>query len=42
MTEWIRKKGVITPVPLSEWNIVPEHWVSGAEAREKKLLFGNN
>jgi 2',3'-cyclic-nucleotide 2'-phosphodiesterase/3'-nucleotidase len=42
MTEWIRKKRVITPVPLSEWSIVPEHWVSGAATREKKLLFGNN
>ncbi len=42
MTEWIRKKGEITPVPLSEWSIVPEHWASGAERRERKLLFGNN
>jgi 2',3'-cyclic-nucleotide 2'-phosphodiesterase / 3'-nucleotidase len=42
MTEWIRKKGEITPVPLSEWKIEPEHWVSDAAEREKKLLFGNN
>ena len=42
MTEWIRKKGEITPVPLSEWSVVPEHWVTEAAGREKKLLFGNN
>jgi 2',3'-cyclic-nucleotide 2'-phosphodiesterase/3'-nucleotidase len=42
MTEWIRVKGEITPVPLSEWKVIPEQWVSEAAKREKKLLFGNN
>jgi len=42
MTEWISEKGEITPVPLSEWKVIPEQWVSEAAKREKKLLFGNN
>lgn len=42
MTEWIREKGVITPVPQSEWSVIPVHWASEAAKREKKLLFGNN
>jgi hypothetical protein len=42
MTEWIRKKGEITPVPLTEWRIIPETWASEAARREKKMLFGNN
>ena len=42
MTEWIRNKGTITPVPLSEWSIIPAEWASAAVRREKKMLFGNN
>jgi 2',3'-cyclic-nucleotide 2'-phosphodiesterase/3'-nucleotidase len=42
MTEWIRKKGEINPVPLSEWKIIPEQWAEKATAREEKLLFGDN
>lgn len=42
MTEWIREKGVITPVPQSEWSVIPVQWASEAAKREKKLLFGNN
>jgi 2',3'-cyclic-nucleotide 2'-phosphodiesterase / 3'-nucleotidase len=42
MTEWIRKKGEITPVPLSQWKVIPEQWASEAAKRETKLLFGNN
>ncbi len=42
MTEWIKEKGEITPVPQSEWKIIPEEWATEAEKREKKLLFGNN
>ena len=42
MTEWIRNKGTITPVPLSEWSIIPAEWASSAAKREKKMLFGNN
>ena len=42
MTEWIREKGEITPVPLSEWKVIPEEWATEAAKREKKLLFGNN
>jgi 2',3'-cyclic-nucleotide 2'-phosphodiesterase/3'-nucleotidase len=42
MTEWIREKGVITPVPQSEWSVIPVQWASDAAKREKKLLFGNN
>jgi 2',3'-cyclic-nucleotide 2'-phosphodiesterase/3'-nucleotidase len=42
MTEWIREKGEITPVPQSEWKVIPEQWVSEAAEREMKLLFGNN
>ncbi len=42
MTEWIREKGEITPVPLTEWKIIPETWASEAARREKKMLFGNN
>jgi 2',3'-cyclic-nucleotide 2'-phosphodiesterase/3'-nucleotidase len=42
MTEWIREKGEITPVPQSEWKVIPEQWASEAAKREKKMLFGNN
>lgn len=42
MTEWIRKKGTISPVPLSQWEIVPVAWAASAEERERKLLFGDN
>ncbi|MBE0678354.1 MAG: bifunctional metallophosphatase/5'-nucleotidase [Bacteroidales bacterium] len=42
MTEWIRKKGTINPVPLSEWIIIPAEWSSAAQEREMKLLFGGN
>jgi 2',3'-cyclic-nucleotide 2'-phosphodiesterase/3'-nucleotidase len=42
MTEWIREKGEITPIPQSEWKVIPEKWASEASKREKKLLFGNN
>jgi 2',3'-cyclic-nucleotide 2'-phosphodiesterase/3'-nucleotidase len=39
MTEWIREKGTIDPTPLSAWKIVPEKWVTEAQARETRLLF---
>jgi 2',3'-cyclic-nucleotide 2'-phosphodiesterase / 3'-nucleotidase len=42
MTEWIKEKGEITPVPQSEWKVIPEQWATEAAKREKKLLFGNN
>jgi 2',3'-cyclic-nucleotide 2'-phosphodiesterase / 3'-nucleotidase len=42
MTEWIREKGEITPVPQSDWKVIPEEWVSEAAELETKLLFGNN
>ena len=42
MTEWIRNKGTITPLPLSEWSIIPAAWASEATKREMKLLFGEN
>lgn len=42
MTEWIREKGTISPVPLSQWKIVPEAWAAEAEKRERILLFGKN
>lgn len=42
MTEWIREKGTISPVPLSEWKIVPADWADEAAKREMKMLFGNN
>ena len=42
MTEWIRQKGEINPVPLAEWKIIPEKWAESAATRERKLLFGNN
>ncbi len=42
MTEWLKEKGEITPVPQSEWKVIPEQWATEAAKREKKLLFGNN
>ncbi len=42
MTEWIRERGEITPVPQSDWKVIPEQWASEAAKREKKMLFGNN
>lgn len=42
MTEWIREQGTISPVPLSQWKIVPAGWAADAEQRERKMLFGNN
>jgi len=42
MTEWIREKGTISPVPLSEWKIVPVDWAADAKKREMRMLFGNN
>ena len=41
MTEWIRKKGTISPVPLSQWQIVPAEWAAGAKKREMRMLFGD-
>jgi 2',3'-cyclic-nucleotide 2'-phosphodiesterase/3'-nucleotidase len=42
MTEWIRDNGTITPLPLSEWSIIPATWASEARKREMMLLFGDN
>jgi len=42
MTEWIRDKGTITPVAMSQWEIVPAPWAAEAEKKERILLFGNN
>lgn len=42
MTEWIREKGTISPVPLADWKIIPEEWASAAAERERELLFGKN
>lgn len=42
MTEWIRQKGEINPVPVGEWKIIPEKWAESAAAREERLLFGDN
>lgn len=42
MTEWIREKGTISPVAMSQWKIVPAAWAAEAEKRERKLLFGDN
>ncbi len=42
ITEWIRKKGTISPVAMSQWRIVPAQWAAVAEKRERKLLFGDN
>ncbi|MRR23894.1 bifunctional metallophosphatase/5'-nucleotidase, partial [bacterium] len=42
MTEWIRDKGTISPVPMSRWNIVPAAWAAEAAKRERILLFGDN
>ena len=42
MTEWIREKGTISPVELSQWKIVPADWAAEAEKREVRLLFGDN
>jgi 2',3'-cyclic-nucleotide 2'-phosphodiesterase/3'-nucleotidase len=42
MMEWIKERKVISPVPQSDWRVIPEEWASEAAKREKKLLFGNN
>ncbi len=42
MTEWIREKGTISPVPMSRWNLVPAAWAAEASKRERILLFGDN
>jgi 2',3'-cyclic-nucleotide 2'-phosphodiesterase/3'-nucleotidase len=42
MTEWIREKGTISPVAMSQWKIVPASWAAEAEKKERKLLFGDN
>lgn len=42
MTEWIRRKGTITPVETGEWRIIPSAWSEKAEERESVMLFGNN
>lgn len=42
MTEWIRKKGTITPVEEGEWSIIPAVWAEKAEERESVMLFGKN
>ena len=41
MTEWIREKHDINPVPISTWSIIPEKWINDAKIREMKLLFEN-
>jgi len=40
--EWIKERKVISPVPQSDWRVIPEEWATDAAKREKKLLFGNN
>jgi len=42
MTEWIREKGEIDPAPQSDWQIIPEKWVSESRNREMKILFNDN
>ncbi len=42
MTEWIKEKGTISPVPMSRWNLVPVAWAAEASKRERILLFGDN
>ncbi|MRR22502.1 bifunctional metallophosphatase/5'-nucleotidase, partial [bacterium] len=42
MTEWIKEKETISPVPMSQWKIVPDDWAADAEKKERKLLFGEN
>ena len=42
MTEWIREKGTISPVAMSQWKIVPASWAAEAEKKERRLLFGDN
>jgi len=42
MMEWIKERKVISPVPQSDWKVIPEEWATDAAKREKKLLFGNN
>ncbi|MCU0377651.1 MAG: 5'-nucleotidase C-terminal domain-containing protein [Bacteroidales bacterium] len=42
MTEWIRHKGEISPVPQSQWTLNPVKWTSAAAERERKMLFQEN
>jgi 2',3'-cyclic-nucleotide 2'-phosphodiesterase/3'-nucleotidase len=38
--KYIETKGIIHPVALNNWKIVPESWASAAKKREYPLLFG--
>jgi 2',3'-cyclic-nucleotide 2'-phosphodiesterase/3'-nucleotidase len=39
MTEWIKERGEVTPMPLSTWKVIPESWAEQAAKRELILLF---
>jgi 2',3'-cyclic-nucleotide 2'-phosphodiesterase / 3'-nucleotidase len=36
----IEEKKTLDPMPLNNWKIVPENWVSNAKTREYPMLFG--
>lgn len=38
----IEAEGIINPVPLNNWKIIPEKWIKEAKTREYNLLFGNS
>jgi 2',3'-cyclic-nucleotide 2'-phosphodiesterase/3'-nucleotidase len=38
----IEAKKTINPVPLNNWKIIPESWVTAAKPAEYNLLFGTN
>jgi 2',3'-cyclic-nucleotide 2'-phosphodiesterase/3'-nucleotidase len=39
MTEWIKERGEVTPMPLSTWKVIPEAWAEQAAKHEIILLF---
>jgi 2',3'-cyclic-nucleotide 2'-phosphodiesterase/3'-nucleotidase len=39
LTEYIKKKGTVTPKALNQWKFVPESMVKAAAKRDRKALF---
>lgn len=40
MIQYIKEKGVLSPQPLNQWQMIPQDWTRLAAERDCKFLFG--
>ena len=40
MIQYIKEKGVLSPQPLNQWQMIPQDWTRPAAERDCKFLFG--